>query len=617
MFRAVALLSMLVLAACAGANIPTATPPVLVQLIDFWKPVNGTLNPGDTQGWLFAGKANDAIRLHALSPAGDTVLILQSADGVTLAQSETIEVTLPADGTYTVLVHSAAGGQYELGLGYTDRPNPADYTPTPLPVTVAVPTPTPPYYARLGTKIEPIRSSETLSGDLQSADEHHVYTFDGVARQIANITLRRVSGTLDPVIQLFDVNGIEIASDDDTGGNLSALLRNIHLPADGTYSIVVSGHGFTGSYEVGLSISLQAVPITPTYIIQPPATREIEILTPTMAAANGTDLEDHIPVVANIGPGGANRFIVHATAGEIITIGVSPAGSGLRPKIEVYDPDGAQVATATAANSEADGDALVSALVTSSTGGYQVFVTGEDNSSGSFVVSYGTGVSRQDVRRGNITVDQTANGDIARRGLRDVWSLYLNTGDVISAAVSPSDAAFDPVLELTAPDGSLVSQDDNSGGGRASLITSALAPVSGLYHLRVTAAGGFGSGSYAIVWHYINLAATVTPQPGSIPILTFTDSITPGTYQFYTFQGSAGQQVEIRVVAKPGGDFDPVAALVGLDGQVIAEADDEGDDLNPRFTTFLPADGTYRVRVNGYLTGGDFTLTVKALFPAG
>jgi hypothetical protein len=137
-----------------------------------------------------------------------------------------------------------------------------------------------------------------------------------------------------------------------------------------------------------------------------------------------------------------------------------------------------------------------------------------------------------------------------------------------------------------------------------------------LYHLRVTAAGGFGSGSYALVWHYINLAATATPQPGSLPILTFSDSITPGTYQFYTFQGSAGQQVEIQVVAKPGSDFDPVAALVGLDGQVITEADDDGDDLNPRFTTILPADGTYRVRVNGYLTGGAFTLTVKALYPA-
>jgi hypothetical protein len=131
----------------------------------------------------------------------------------------------------------------------------------------------------------------------------------------------------------------------------------------------------------------------------------------------------------------------------------------------------------------------------------------------------------------------------------------------------------------------------------------------------VVASGGFGSGKYGLVWHYINLAPSPTPQPGELPILTFEDTITPGTYQFYTFQGSAGQEVEIQVIAKPGSDFDPVAALLDVDGQVIAEADDEGSDLNPRFTASLPSNGTYRVRVNGYLTGGGFTLTVKTLYP--
>jgi hypothetical protein len=281
----------------------------------------------------------------------------------------------------------------------------------------------------------------------------------------------------------------------------------------------------------------------------------------------------------------------------------------------VYDPDGALVATATAANSNAGGDALVSALKATSTGGYQVFVTGEDNTAGSFVVSYGTGVSRQEVRRGETVVDQTYSGQIARRGLRDVWSLYLNAGDIISAAVSPSDPGFDPLLELTAPDGSLVSQDDNSGGGRAALITSAIAPVTGLYRLRVTASGGFSSGSYGLVWHYINLAATATPLPGTVPILTFEDTIEPGQYHFYSFQGSAGQQIEIQVVARPGGDFDPVAALLDVSGQVIAHADDDGSALNPRFTATLPANGTYRVRVNGYLTGGEFMLLVNRLYP--
>ncbi|MBZ0289748.1 MAG: hypothetical protein K8I30_19145, partial [Anaerolineae bacterium] len=66
MFRAAALpFLLIVLAACGGANTPVPTPPVIVQLIEFWQPVNSTLAPGETQGWLFAGNSGDAISLRA------------------------------------------------------------------------------------------------------------------------------------------------------------------------------------------------------------------------------------------------------------------------------------------------------------------------------------------------------------------------------------------------------------------------------------------------------------------------------------------------------------------------------------------------------------------------
>ena len=337
-----------------------------------------------------------------------------------------------------------------------------------------------------------------------------------------------------------------------TGGvSVGELVRNIRLPGDGTYSIVASGHGFTGGYDVILFISPARVPITPTVVIVPTATREVEILTPTLAQANSSELQDHIPVISSLNSSGeVNRFVIFVTAGDIITIGASPmVGSTLRPKIEVYDPESTLVATATVANSEADGDALVSALVAANTGGYQVFVSGDNNTGGVYVMSYGKGTSREDVRRGETLADQPYDGLIARRGLRDVWSLYLNEGDVITAAVSPTSAQFDPLLEFIAPDGSLVEQDDNSGGGQAALIGGAHAPVSGLYHLQVTTAGGFGSGAYTLIWHYVNLAPTAAAQPASVLILSFEDSIPPSTYQFYTFQGQAGQTVRIRVTA--------------------------------------------------------------------
>ena len=69
----------------------------------------------------------------------------------------------------------------------------------------------------------------------------------------------------------------------------------------------------------------------------------------------------------------------------------------------------------------------------------------------------------------------------------------------------------------------------------------------------------------------------------------------------------------IRVVAAPGSTLDPVAALLGPDGTVIAENDDGGSNLNVRFYADLPEDGTYTVRVNGYLSSGAFELLVDAI----
>jgi hypothetical protein len=617
MFRLIALL-LLVFSLCAacGDGLPT-TPPPLTRVIDFWQPVSGTLAAGETQAWIFIGQSGDAVRARALSPVDDITLALQSPDGQVLSQGELAEAILPAEGTYTLFVASNEGGQYELGLGYTDRANPADYTPTPLPVTVAVPTPTLPYNVELGTLISTIQGGQTLSGAIGLPDERHLYMFEGNAGNYVHINMRVDSGSIDPVLTLYSPDSAPIATDDNTAGNKGALLRNIRLLEDGTYTIAASGHGLTGGYQVTLFTSAQPAPVTPTFIIQPTPTPPIDILMPTVGAADGSVLQDHVAVSAAINrPGDFNRHTVYATLGDVITIGVSPAGSGLIPQIELYNPDGVLVATATVDNSQADGDALVSALVAEATGVYIAFVTGEASSTGTYLISYGNGVSREDVRRGETFPDQPVEGHITRRGLREVWSLFLREGDVISAAASPSDAVFDPTLELVAPDGALILQDTDSGGDRAALISAGRAPVDGLYHLYVTAAGGFGAGAYSLVWRYVNLAPTPTPQPGTVLVMSYVDTVPPETYQFYPFQGRAGTQVLIQVIAQPETNLDPVAALLDIEGIVIAEGDDTEGSLNPRFVATLPADGTYTVRVNGYLSSGDFVLTVESLFSA-
>jgi hypothetical protein len=85
----------------------------------------GTLQPGSTDFWAFAGKEGQTVFLNARSPVCDPVLNLRSPDGVELESDEhggaatgsLVAVKLPKTGRYTVWIASRRGaGQYTLRL---------------------------------------------------------------------------------------------------------------------------------------------------------------------------------------------------------------------------------------------------------------------------------------------------------------------------------------------------------------------------------------------------------------------------------------------------------------------------------------------------------------------
>lgn len=606
-------------AAPVGAT-PVARAQTAGGVLRFWEAAGGTLNPQTADRWTFDALAGDAITVRVLGV--QALLTLQAADGRVIQTDRSIQATLPADGTYTVVVQTLQGedgGPYEIGLGYAGQVNPNAERATLAPEVVGVPTPTPPYTG-LGSFIDTLADGETIGGTLTDSGSPHIYTFSGSTGEFVRLEMRRVSGEIDPRLTLYSPNGQAIATDDDSLGDAGALLRNVRLPTDGLYSVQAAG-GSPGGYSVTLFRTADIVPVTPTVPAIDTATPIPTYGVPSPApVVAGNRLEDHAPVRSFIdGSGYLGIFPLYAGEGEAFTVGAGPVdGSAVRLRIEVVNPDGAIVPPESGpALPGQDGDTLVTPIRADAAGVYQVFVAsvGDETQTGPFIVGYGRGSTWLNVMAGEPDRDVGNQGVIRRRGARDIWTLRLDAGDIITAGVTPGDPRFDPILEIAPADSpdTPLAVDDNGGGDRAAFIQRVDIPRTGVYLLRVRASQAATTGPYSLVWRYINVAPTPTPPPATYPLLTLDDSVPAETYRFYTFYGRADQRIQIDVTGQSAG-FDPVLALIAPDGSTIAEADDSNGTLNPSLTVTLPAEGTYQVRVNGYLSAGDFLLTVLELF---
>lgn len=609
----IALAVLLFLAACAPATEPIPLPTLASlelaaapSLLNSGQTVTGNLPHREAvEIWRYEGRAGERIRVRAVEVAA--LLTLRDGAGVPLAEGQMIVAELPADGVYQVEVRLREGqpGVYRLLLEPAPDPTPYRASVTPLPERVGVPTPTPPYF-NLGNYQGTARIGAVLAGSYTGADAH-VYAYDGSSGELITLWLEAESG-FDPALALYDPRGQLIGQDDDAGGGTTARLLNIALNQTGIYSVQVTGRT-AGEYTLqiasgGQTPEPESLPATATLTPSPYAT-------PTIGALpDDGRLQDHSPAFGTLDRSGDfARFAIDVRAGQTISMLVQPFGdSGLRPQLELYGPEGRPVATALSSTSNAGGAALLVGVPIAEDGSLVALITGESGSRGGFIVAYGTGDSALSFYQGQASAGAVLRSNIARRAQRDEWRLALKAGDNIAAAVRAVDSPIDPVLSLADETGTVLATGDVATG-----LPGVVIPADGVYTLRVIDRGGRTTGAYELIWRYNNQAATPTPGPGALTLLALDDTVEPESYNFYAFQGRAGQRIAAEVIAADGSDLDPVAALVAPDGEIIAEADDTGGDLNPRFGLVLPMDGTYRLRVNGYLSGGTFRLAVRLL----
>jgi hypothetical protein len=224
-----------------------------------------------------------------------------------------------------------------------------------------------------------------------------------------------------------------------------------------------------------------------------------------------------------------------------------------------------------------------------------------------------------------ISIGQTVNGTLSTtdcrspaRGNTYYTDRYSFSGTAQQQLViSQSSTAFDSYLYLRGPNGDVIVQDDDGGGSLNSQIQIGL-PSTGTYVLEATSYGENSTGAYSLT---LGTRSCSTPTIGlgqtASGSLTTNDCRSParGNTYFvnqYLFSGTAQQRVAIALSSSA---FDSYLYLRSPGGQVIAQDDDSGGDLNSRIPTgggffTLPSTGTYVIEVTSF---GEFSTGSYAL----
>lgn len=221
--------------------------------------LNGQLTDAPGTLYRFFAAAGDTVELtlETTGPLQEEALLIL-ADPVlrelAVSADRNLRHTIPQDGMYTVIV-SRLGGPLGTARGFFR-----------LSLTGADPTAA----ERLGGGLEPqyqpgdvVPYGVVLIGAVDNSTPRQTYRFVGQQGDRISITLEALDATLDPMLILLGPDGAPVMRDNDSAGNLNALIGPYLLTQGGEYTIVATRAGeASGTSRGRYELTLSGIPVT-------------------------------------------------------------------------------------------------------------------------------------------------------------------------------------------------------------------------------------------------------------------------------------------------------------------------------------------------------------------
>lgn len=560
----------------------------------------GRLSGQDVGRYTFSGRAGDNIVIELSSGDFDPLVRLISEGDVQIAfnddaaglDSRISGVTLPQDGTYTIIVDGYRGmsgqraieGTFVLALEsetaappVVEQPQqPVQATPTPTPAAAQPANPT--VTAPQG---ELLTYGQMVDGELtEQTQEGVVYTFEGAQGDVISIIVQ--TGEFDSLVRVIAPDGLELAFDDDSGGDLNPLISGLTLPQDGTYTVIVDGYrGVNGDRVLLGGFILRLVQGTDITAMQADPTTTPSDAAPEMTSTPTPSMLEATPTL-------------------------TPTPTALPPQEATPTPLPTIPAAATPIPTAIDGPQSDS-------------------------IRYG----------------QTIEGSVTEPDRTVSYTFEGRAGEKVDIRLESFD--FDPLVRLVSPDGLELTYDDDSGGVLQAEIRNFELPGDGTYKivvdtylnlLDVQTSGNFTlmlnlSGAETVQQATPTPIAAVTlapPQPSELTVTlplperyagavesaeplgygdsrTLTFSGAPDEAFAFQFRALRDDVVTVRAISSDG--LDTALYLVTGDGATPLYDDDSGAGFDPEIRRVSMPAGEQTLVLVPIVPGSRGTVTLE------
>lgn len=381
----------------------------------------------------------------------------------------------------------------------------------------------------------------------------------------------------------------------------------------------VAGGNFTLTFQVDATTTPIATPLT--------GSSPLGSLVYTSSAKSG--------VIAS--PTDTDDFTIALDPGQVISVVIHPTDVNFQPSVSVYAP-GSSTPLASATAFGVNLDAVIQSATVGSAGTYTIRVGGAGGSTGSYtcqvILNAMTEAESHNGPANNVPVsaeDLDPSAIILGSGARhsavlgvlptsgaatfDWYKFTLSAGQAATLGLQ-SISGYTMTLDLYDPSGAKLLASGVTGSSYTQSIRNYVAPVAGVYYLRV---GGFGNYSLVagcgLALDLGNISTTATAQD-VIPAQSVLGYM--NGYDYYAIYTQAGDNLAISTTT-PGdgaGEFvnnlNPRVDLYNSAGTLIGGDDNGGaDGRNALYRYTTTAAGKYFVRV--YYTGsnyGEYVLNV-------